>query len=125
MVAGTGVLLTRDEFAQQRKAAALAERNAGRMLASFSIAGGALQLLLLRWGDLHMARGPRLATAVAAFAAYIVIVAVLLIRRDRRLRAVRPRCPQCGKTIEGVSERIAIATGNCDRCGGRIVATSE
>ena len=114
-------LLTQDEFDQQQIAARRVERRDGRVLAFFSVAGGVIQVIFLRWADVHLARGPRLGIAVPAFLVYIVVVGVLLARMERRLRSVRPRCPQCGVTLKGVSGRIAAATGNCDGCGGRIL----
>jgi predicted RNA-binding Zn-ribbon protein involved in translation (DUF1610 family) len=45
----------------------------------------------------------------------------LLWRLETRRRAVRPKCPRCGVPLDGLSERVASATGRCDACGGQII----
>jgi hypothetical protein len=117
--------LTRKSFEQSRAAAALAARRDGRILAAFSVALGVIQLIFLRWADAHLERGPRLAIALPGFVIYIVIVGVLLWRMERRKRSAGPICPQCGVGLAGLSQRVVAATGNCDSCGGVVVAEEE
>jgi hypothetical protein len=38
-----------------------------------------------------------------------------------RARALRPICLVCGMLLQGLSERVAAATGRCDSCGGQVV----
>jgi hypothetical protein len=119
--AETVKLLTRGAFDQQRAAAKRVSTQHGRVLALVSVALGVVQLLLLRWAEWHLSRVPRLAIAGSAFLAYVALVGVLLWRMERKLGCVRPACPQCGVSLKGLSERVAVATGKCDSCGGWIL----
>jgi predicted RNA-binding Zn-ribbon protein involved in translation (DUF1610 family) len=112
---------TREAFERRRAAVRQVERHDGRWLAFLSVGLGVVQLLFLRWADLHLERGPRLAIAGGAFLAYAALIGVLVWRMDRRTRSARPTCPQCGVMLKGMSERVAAATGKCDSCGGQVI----
>jgi predicted RNA-binding Zn-ribbon protein involved in translation (DUF1610 family) len=118
-------LLTREAFERQRAAVKVVARQDGRVLAFLSVGLGVAQLILLRWAEAHVARGPRIAIAGSAFLVYIMLIGFLWRRMKRRLRSVRPVCPQCGVALQGMSERVASATGKCDSCGGWILEQEE
>ena len=92
------------------------------MLVLASVGLGLAQLALIGWADAHLARLPRLRLEGGVFIAYMVLVVALLWRFQARQRAARPSCPACGAVLQGVSERIAVATGRCDGCGGQVIA---
>ena len=117
--------LTREAFERQRAAATRVARRYGRLLALSSVGLGVAQLVFLRWADMHLARGQKLAIAGPAFIAYMVVIGVLLWRMERKLRSVRPVCPHCRVALKGMSERLAFATGKCDSCGGWILKQEE
>jgi predicted RNA-binding Zn-ribbon protein involved in translation (DUF1610 family) len=89
-------------------------------LAGFSVAGGVVQVIFLRWAGANLARGLRLAIVVPAFLVYLLVVAVLLVVLQRKVRAATPACPHCGVRLTGMSDRVAAATGKCDKCGGQV-----
>ena len=125
MHAERATLLTREAFEHQRAAVKLVARQDGRVLALLSVGLGVVQLIFFRWADAHVARGPRLAIAGSVFLVYITLIGALLRRMKRRLRSVRPICPQCGIALQGMSERVASATGKCDSCGGWILEQED
>ncbi len=53
---------------------------------------------------------------------YAALVLWLLVRLIRHQREGAPRCPACGRPLVGLSERVAAATGQCDSCGGQVLA---
>jgi hypothetical protein len=111
---------TREAFDRQRAAAKKIEQGGSRALALFSVPFGFGQLLLIAWLDHRLGRGA-VPIEGAVFLAYMAFVVLLLVRMLRRSRAARPTCPGCGARIEGLSERLAVATGRCDACGARVV----
>jgi ABC-type dipeptide/oligopeptide/nickel transport system permease subunit len=113
--------LTREEFERLRAAAARIALRDGRALAAFSVAFGVLQLIFLRWADVHLERGTKLWIALPVFVIYMAIVGLLLWRMQQSKRSLCPVCPQCGIRLMGLSERLAAATGRCDSCGGLVV----
>ncbi len=118
-------LLTREAFERQRAAVKRVERHEGLVLAIVSVGLGVLQLGFLRWAEMHLARSPRVTIAGSVFLAYLAVVGALLWRMERRVRVVRPACPQCGRALKDMSQRVAAATGRCDRCGGWILTDGQ
>jgi hypothetical protein len=114
-------MTTRDAFNHQLDAAKAVERREGRLLALVSVSLGIAQLIFLRWGEAHLARNLAIGSSGGVCVAYLVLIGALVWRMDRRVNAKRPTCPQCGAVLKGMSERVAVATGNCDHCGGRIL----
>jgi hypothetical protein len=114
-------MYTREAFDQQRALATRVEHRDTRLLAVVSIGLGVGQLLFIRWIEMRLPRKPAVTLEGAVFLAYAALVCWLLWRRQRHLRAVRLRCPQCGRPLEGLSERVAAATGRCDACGGQVL----
>jgi hypothetical protein len=117
--------LTREAFERSRLDAAVVARRDRLILAAFSVGAGVLQLIFLRWADVHLERASRLASALPVFVIYIVVVGILLWRMERRRRSLGPICPQCGIRLMGLSERVAAATCRCDNCGGVVVDGSH
>ncbi len=115
-------MFTREEFARRRATLKAVVEREGRLLAAASVGLGLAQLLYIRWAGAHLPRWPRLATEGGAFLIYMALVGILLWRLESRRRAARPACPQCGAPLEGMSERVATATGHCDHCGGQVIA---
>ncbi|HYN07463.1 MAG TPA: hypothetical protein VES67_08750 [Vicinamibacterales bacterium] len=96
-------------------------RREGGLLAGVSVGLGVAQLVFLRWAEERLDDATATAIAGVAFLAYLALVAGLLWRYQRKLNAVRPRCPNCGSRLEGLSARVAAATGRCDSCGGQVL----
>jgi TFIIB-like protein len=114
--------LMRAAFERQRAAARSVERREGLLLAGVSVALGVAQLVFLRWADAHLDRSTKLAIELPAFFTYLAVVGWLLWRFIQRIKAARPKCPRCGAPLSELSERVAVATGRCDSCGGQILA---
>ena len=113
---------SREAFERLRAAARSTERREGLLLAGVSVGLGVAQLIFIRWADFHLDRSAKLTIELPAFFAYLAIVGGLLWRFTRRIQAARPKCPQCGAHLSELSERVAMATGRCDSCGGQILA---
>ena len=113
--------LTREAFERSRAAAALVARRDSRLLAAFSVTFGVLQLIFLRWADVHLERASRLGSALPVTVIYIFVVGILLWRMEHSRRSLGPICPQCGIRLMGLSERVAAAICRCDNCGGVVV----
>ena len=113
---------SREQFQARRDAVRAVERREGRLLVVASVGLGFAQLALLAWADAHLSHPAGLRLEGSVFVGYLVLVAVLLWRFQTRIRAVRPTCSACGAVLEGISERIAVASGRCDACGGQVIA---
>jgi ribosomal protein L37AE/L43A len=113
---------TRAEFDRLRALARRVERREGWVLAGVSVSLGLGQLAAIAWMDRHLPRSTRVGIEGAVFLAYMAIVLWLLWRMQRRVRATRTTCPQCHVALSEMSERVAVATGRCDSCGGRVLA---
>jgi hypothetical protein len=116
--------MSRKEFEGRRAVGKSVERREALLLAGVSVGLGVAQLIFIRWADVHLDRSAKLSIELPAFVAYLAIVAGLLWRFISRIKAARPQCPQCGVRLTELSERVAMATGRCDSCGGQIL-TSE
>jgi membrane protein implicated in regulation of membrane protease activity len=115
---------SRGDFEIARSGRKAVERREGGILAGLAVGFGIAQLALLRWLEAQPAvgfGGQVKPIAGTVFVAYAVLVAWLLVRYQRRLRRAALACPQCGRRLAATSERIALATGNCDGCGGRLL----
>ena len=121
MATKNAVPLTREAFERLRAAAKSVERREGLLLAGVSVSLGVAQLVFLRWADVQLDRSTKLQIEVPAFLTYLAIVGGLLWRFISRIKAARPKCPQCGIRLTELSERVAVATGRCDSCGGQIL----
>ena len=114
-------MYTREAFERQRARAKQVESADTRLLAVVSVGLGVAQLVGFRWLETWLERGPRIRIEGAVFLTYMVLVGWLIWRMLGRLRAARVTCPLCGVRLEGLSERVAGATGRCDACGGQVV----
>ena len=117
-------MYTREAFERQRATGKRRERHAGRLLAIVSVGLGVVQLIFIRWIEKKLAHGPAVALEGALFLAYAALIGWLLWQMRRTLHAARLECPQCGALLQGMSERVAAATGRCDSCGGQVVEGS-
>lgn len=113
--------LTRAAFQAAQTRAQMIEGRSSTPLALVAVTLGFGQLYLLRWAKDHIAREYSLWFAVAMFVAYMILVGVLFVRMLRQRAAAAPRCPQCGAAMGDMSQRVALATGKCDRCGGLVI----
>lgn len=104
----------RDHAARRREV----ERREGTWLAVLAVGLGVAQLALLPLLDGRVPRHRAVAVEGGAFVAYVAVVAWRMVVRQRRLLAVTLTCPACGQRLQDLSERIAIASGHCDKCGG-------
>jgi hypothetical protein len=114
-------MFTREFFEQQRAAVRRVDRRDGRVLAVVAVGLGLGQLVVIRWADAHLERGAAVRLEGAVFLAYAALVGWLVWRLQRQLRRVRPMCPNCAASLEGMSLRVAAATGRCDTCGAQII----
>jgi hypothetical protein len=110
--------LTREVFQRLRTVAASVSRRDSRILATFSVVGGVVQLVFFRWAEPRLEPGLVRAIGLPGFLTYLALVGLLLWRLEAHKRSLGPRCPQCGTRLTGLSERVAAATGKCDNCGG-------
>jgi predicted RNA-binding Zn-ribbon protein involved in translation (DUF1610 family) len=117
-------MYTREEFEGRRTAVKRVEKREGRVLAAVSVGLGLAQLVFIRWADTHLVRKSQIPVEGGAFLFYLALVGWLLWRMERKIRTVRPVCPQCGVQLKSMSERLAMATGKCDSCGGQVVEGS-
>jgi predicted RNA-binding Zn-ribbon protein involved in translation (DUF1610 family) len=115
-------MYSRSAFDRQRQLVKDVSRREGRVLVPVSVGGGIAQLVFLRSVEGRLDPGVVTTIAGVAFLVYLALVVWLVWRMDRRVRAVRPSCPQCGQRLQGLSERLASATGRCDACGGQVIA---
>lgn len=113
---------SREAFDQLRAAAKRRERKDVRLLALVSVGLGLAQLVFIRWVEAHFTHQMAVAIEGGVFLVYAALVILLLWRLQRHKRAGAPRCPQCGRALQGLSERVAAATGRCDSCGGQVLA---
>jgi hypothetical protein len=114
-------MYTRESFERQRAAMKKLENREGLLLAAVSVGLGVGQLILIRWAERHLEHGLEIRIEGGVFLAYLALVGWMIWRMQRRLRAARPACPQCKVPLQGMSERIAAATGKCDSCGGQVI----
>jgi hypothetical protein len=116
--------MKRDELAQAIAAAKAVAQRESRVLAAVALSLGVAQLGYIRWADARPGGG---STAVigALFLGYAALVGGLLIRMVRRTGAAMPACPACGATLKEMSQRVALATGRCDRCGGEVISPTS
>ncbi len=115
-------MYSRETFNQLRDAVKRRERKDSQLLALVSVGLGLAQLAIIRWVDARFTRQTAVAIEGAIFVIYAALVIWLLWRLQRHKRAGAPRCPQCGMALQGLSERVAVATGKCDSCGGQVLA---
>lgn len=116
-----GPAYSRERFELIRTAAKAAERRDSLVLAVISVTLGLAQLGFIKWADANLPRRTAVPWEGGFFLAYAALVGGLIWRMQRRRRAGSPPCPQCGAPLTGMSERVATATGRCDRCGGLVI----
>jgi ribosomal protein L37AE/L43A len=117
--------MTREEFDRQRSIAAGVEKWQSRMLAAVVVPLGFAQLFFIKWLDTHAASTKRLRIEGSLFLAYMALVLYLIWRMVSVVRKARPKCPKCKAALSGMSERMAVTTGKCDRCGAELFSLSE
>ena len=115
-------MYSRAAFDRQRQLVKDVSRRESRVLVPVAVGLGIAQLAFLRLAEARLERETVTAIAGVAFLIYMGLVGWLVWRMDRRVRAVRATCPQCGKRLQGLSERVAGATGRCEACGGQVIA---
>jgi hypothetical protein len=113
---------TREEFERKRELAAKLQRRDLGYLVVASVGLGLGQLVFIAWADEHLARRTAVALEGIIFLFYLGVVGVIAWLWQRHQRAVAPRCPHCGRVLQGLSERLVIATGNCDSCGSPVLS---
>ena len=114
-------MYTRRTFEENRAALRRGERRYGAALVIFSVGVGFAQLHFVHWADRHLDKQREIAIALPVFLVYIVVVGVLIWLLDRVRRRARPMCPGCGAAMDDLSQRIAVASGCCDRCGCQVL----
>ena len=114
--------LSRAEFQAAQERAQKVEQSSSTPLALVAVLLGFGQLYLLRWADRHLPAAQVPVLGGVVFLLYMALVITLLVRMLRSRAAALPRCPQCGAPMSDMSQRVALATGKCDRCGGSVIA---
>lgn len=114
-------MYTRETFDQIRAASKQGERRDSRILTVLAVGLGVAQLLFIRWAETRFERQIAVPLEVTVFLLYAVLVTWLILRMLRNKRASSPSCPQCRRALQGLSERVAVATGRCDSCGGQVL----
>ena len=118
---GADARYTRETFERRRQEFKRAERKAGVWLALFSVGLGLAQIGFIRWADRNLDRSLEVSIAGPVFLAYLAVVGLLLWNLEWRRRRALPRCPVCATSLKEMSQRIAVATGRCDACGGQVI----
>lgn len=114
-------MLTREEFARRLEEHRRVESRESRLLALVAVPFGLAQLVMIRWADANLPRGPRLALEGGVFLAYMALVGILIVQMVKRTRAAAPRCPRCRARLEGAEGRAVLVTGRCISCGADII----
>jgi len=112
---------TRAEFDHLRSLGNRLVRRHSIVLAIISVSLGVGSLWFIQWADARFPRPQRIIFALGTFAIFIGIVGWLLFRMKRTARNVALKCPQCSEPLKGDTERIASATGKCEKCGGVVI----
>jgi hypothetical protein len=115
-------MYSRREFDGMRAAAKERERKDKLLLVACSVGLGLGQLAFIRWADEQLPRAAAVGIEGTVFLLYMALVVWLVWRMERDKRAGAPRCPQCAQPLLRWSERIAVATGRCDACGGQVLS---
>jgi len=92
-----------------------------RLLAIASVGLGLGQIALIRALDATLPHPTAVRVEGTVFAAYLILVLWLLWRLQIGQRAFAMPCPSCDKRLVGLSVRMVLATGRCDRCGGQVL----
>ena len=116
-------MYTREEWDRQRDLVKKVQQRAGNILAAFAVPGGLAQLWFGRWADQHLDRATRTPLTLGLFIAYMIGVGLLLWRYVKSVDQLRPKCPACGTVLKDMSEKVASATGRCEKCGGQVIAS--
>lgn len=116
--------LSRAAFQSAQERAQKVEQTSGTPMALVAVVLGFAQLYLLRWAKDHIPHDQGIGFASIVFLLYLALVGALLARMLRARTAAAPRCPQCGIALRDMSQRVALATGKCDRCGGQVIEPS-
>lgn len=116
--------LSRAAFQSAQERAQMVEQTSGTPMALVAVVLGFGQLYLLRWAKDHVPREHAIGFASIVFLLYLALVGALLARMLRARTAAAPSCPQCGVAMRDMSQRVALATGKCDRCGGQVIESS-
>lgn len=114
-------MYSRKSFDQRRAAARRIQQRESLVLAVVSVGLGVAQLFFLEWTESRYAPVVYKSIAGGIFLAYLALVLFLIVRLVRRTKAALPQCPHCSVVLEGMSGRVASATGKCDRCGGAVI----
>jgi hypothetical protein len=114
-------MYSRESFDRIRASSKRQRREDGRWLALASIGLGLGQLVFIRWADAVLAHQQAVGLEGILFLAYAGVVGWLFWRLQRNTRSGAPRCAACGSILQGISERIAVATGRCDTCGAQVL----
>ena len=115
-------MYSRAEFTQQTARTAAVQSSQERRLAVFAVLGGLLQLPLIGWLKRTFGGFAGTHIALAVFLVYAAVVVMMMVRMNRAVDRTAPVCPACGVKLTKLSERMAIATGKCDRCGAQVIS---
>ena len=116
-------MYSREEWNRLREARQKAVSRAGIPLVAFSVPFGFIQLAVGKWMDRDLDRATRTPIALGMFVVYMIVVGILLWRYLGVANRLSPVCPACGSALKDMSERVASATGRCDKCGGQVIAS--
>lgn len=112
---------TREKFDLLRSASKKANKRASTITAMVSVIMGISGILFLNWTKQAYSLTNHKIISVLFFLFYIGIVLWLMYRMKRINHKFAVKCPQCDEDLINDAERIASATGNCEKCGGTVI----
>mgnify|MGYP006268179735 CR=1 FL=1 len=114
-------MYSREEFAARRAKAHSLKQGLGRLTAAVAVVLGVGQLALIKATSGRVVAERAKPFELAMFIAYITVVGFLVWRTDREVTKTRPSCPQCRKPLSGDAADAVLMSGQCPRCGGRVL----
>lgn len=121
MTGPSAPLYSREQFEQIHRRADQLQRRHSWMLAFSSILLAALLVLTIIALRDQMGRTAHLFATLLLFLVYLMVLGVMLLSLRARLERTRAVCPSCGVTLNLLGEYVALNTGECNSCGGRVI----
>ena len=109
------------EFQRRVDAIRATTRRQSWMLAGSSILLAIPLLIGIEVLESHLSRNAHLIVALLLFLLYLAVMGVILLATRVRVARMRVICPSCGTMLDVLAEHVALETGECNACGGRII----
>ena len=114
-------LYTRADFERLHHNARHLQKVHSWILAGASIGLGAILLFVITILRDQLGRTAHLVVTFVLFIAYLVALGAMLLSLRLRLERSRAVCPNCGVTLDLLAEHVALDSGECNECGGRVI----